>query len=174
MGYKQIVTHYTHRISLLLTLVLSLALDSCNNNDILLVVGYNYNCIYIKNFTYYLCIMCIYTIATIKEPPGNTAVCSGDDVIIDCGYDYHLVSSVTWIINGTSFSESAIVNNPSYQHINLDMPGRYSLRVYSINGTTTFQCTIASDPNVTSTEGKVTVIGMWDAICYICMCSVHV
>ena len=30
-------------ISLLLTLVLGIALDSCNNNDILLVVGYNYN-----------------------------------------------------------------------------------------------------------------------------------
>ena len=114
---------------------------------------------------------CFYTsinaIATIIVPPGNTTVCRGSGVIIDCEYDYHLISSVTWIINGSSFNQSAIVNSPSYQHINLDMPGRYSLRVYSINGTTTFQCMIASDPDVTSTQGIVTVIGMWDAICYV-------
>ena len=36
-------TDCTRRISLLLTLVLGFASDSCNNNDILLVVGYNYN-----------------------------------------------------------------------------------------------------------------------------------
>ena len=33
----------TSRISLLLTLVLGSASDSCNNKDILLVVGFNYN-----------------------------------------------------------------------------------------------------------------------------------
>ena len=43
LGYKQVISHYTRRISLLLTLVLGFASDSCNNNDILLVVGYNYN-----------------------------------------------------------------------------------------------------------------------------------
>ena len=32
----------TRRISLLLALVLGFASDSCNNNDILLIVGYNY------------------------------------------------------------------------------------------------------------------------------------
>ena len=115
--------------------------------------------------------MYIYTIATIIEPPGNTTVCSGNDVIINCEYDYHLVSSVTWIINGTSFNQSVIMNSPSYQHTNLDVPKSYSLRVYSINGTTTFQCMIASDPAVTSTQGIVTVIGMWDAICCVfCTC----
>ena len=43
LGYKQVISHYTRRISLLLTLVLGFASDSCNNNDILLVAGYNYN-----------------------------------------------------------------------------------------------------------------------------------
>ena len=45
LGYKQVISHYTCRILLLLTLVLGFASDSCNNNDILLVVGYNYNLI---------------------------------------------------------------------------------------------------------------------------------
>ena len=36
LGYKQVISHYTRRISLLLTLVLGF-------DDILLVVGYNYN-----------------------------------------------------------------------------------------------------------------------------------
>ena len=43
LGYKQVISHYTRRISLLLTLVLGFASDSYNNNDILLVAGYNYN-----------------------------------------------------------------------------------------------------------------------------------
>ena len=51
LGYKQVISHYTRRISLLLTLVLGFASDSCNNNDILLVVGYNYN-IYTYIHTY--------------------------------------------------------------------------------------------------------------------------
>ena len=33
----------TSRISLLLTLILGFALESCNNNDIPLVMEYNYN-----------------------------------------------------------------------------------------------------------------------------------
>ena len=46
LGYKQVISHYTRRISLLLTLVLGFTSDSCNNNDMLLVVGYNYNILY--------------------------------------------------------------------------------------------------------------------------------
>ena len=53
LGYKQVISHCTRRISLLLTLVLRFALDSCNNNDILLIVGYNYNkYIYIYIYIY--------------------------------------------------------------------------------------------------------------------------
>ena len=33
-----------------------------------------------------------------------------------------------------------------------------SLTVFSINGTTTFQCVVLSTPNTTSTRGTVTVI----------------
>ena len=47
LSLKQVISHCTRRIALLLTLVLGFALDfaldSCNNNDILHVVGYNYN-----------------------------------------------------------------------------------------------------------------------------------
>ena len=52
LGYKQVISHYTRRISLLLTLVLGFASDSCNNNDILLVVGYNYNLLSIYCYCY--------------------------------------------------------------------------------------------------------------------------
>ena len=43
LGYKQVISHCTRRILVLLTLVLSFASYLCNNNDILLIVGYNYN-----------------------------------------------------------------------------------------------------------------------------------
>ena len=66
------------------------------------------------------------------------------------------------------------MNSSSYQHNNLDMPEHYSLRVYSINGTTAFQCMIDLDPNATSTEGIVTVNGMWDTFCYVFYASVYI
>ena len=103
--------------------------------------------------------MCIYTIATIDDPPMNTKVCRDSDVTINCGYG-NLLLRVTWIINGTLFTQSDIMNSLSYQENNINTPSRYSLEVYSINGNTTFQCVIHSDPNVTSTEGIVTVTGM--------------
>ena len=53
LGYKQVISHCTRRISLLLTLVLDFTSDSCNNNDILLIVGYNYNVT--VHFTYLQC-----------------------------------------------------------------------------------------------------------------------
>ena len=106
------------------------------------------------------------TVATIDDPPVNMTVCKGRDVTINCGYD-DFVSPVTWIINGTSFNQSDIMNNPSYQQHNLNRPSRYSLEVYSITSTTTFQCIIHSDPAVNSTEVIVTVIGTWVIICTI-------
>ena len=105
-----------------------------------------------------------YTIATIDDPPMNKISCKGRDVTINCGYG-DFVFPVTWIINGTSFNQSDIMNNPSYQQHNLNRPSRYSLEVYSITSTTTFQCIIHSDPAVTSTKGIITVIGMWVIIC---------
>ena len=108
---------------------------------------------------YHFCIY-IYAIATIDDPPVNKTVCRDSDVTISCGYSW-FVTPVTWIINGTSFTQSAILNNPSYQQNNLNRPSSYSLDVYSINDTTTFQCIVHSDPDVTSTQGIVTVIGTY-------------
>ena len=111
--------------------------------------------------------MCIYyTIATIDDPPMNMIICKDGDVTVNCGYG-DFISPVTWIINGTSFNQSDIMNNPSYQQNNINRPSKYSLEVFSITGTTSFQCIIHSDPDVNSTEGIVTVIGMWVIICTI-------
>ena len=103
--------------------------------------------------------MCTYAIATIDDLPINKTVCRGSDVTNDCGYNWFVVP-VTWIINGTSFTQSTVTNSPSYQQNNLNRPSSYSLDVHSINGTTTFQCIVHSDPDVNSTQGIVTVIGM--------------
>ena len=65
---------------------------------------------------------------------------------------------VTWIINGTSFTYQEIQDSPLYQLNNPNSPMSFSLTVFSINGTTTFQCIVLSTPNTTtSTRGTVTV-----------------
>ena len=76
---------------------------------------------------------------------------------ISCGYTSATALAVTWIINGISFTQEEIVNSPLYQLNDPNTPMRYSLTVFSINGTTTFQCIILSTPNTTSTHGTVTV-----------------
>ena len=77
---------------------------------------------------------------------------------ISCGYLTATALPVTWIINGTSFTLQEIVNSPLYQLNNLISPPTVSLTVFSINGTTTFQCIVQSTPNtITSTRGTVTV-----------------
>ena len=84
---------------------------------------------------------------------------------ISCGYMSVTLLPVTWIINGTSFTQEEIQNSPLYQLNNPTSPMTISLTVFSINGTTTFQCMVLSTPNTTSTRGTVTVInGM-----YVCM-----
>jgi len=52
LWYKPVISHFTCRISFLLTLILSFTSDSHNNNDILLVVGHNCNLftVIVKNF----------------------------------------------------------------------------------------------------------------------------
>ena len=102
----------------------------------------------------------MYAIATIDDPPMNDTVCRGNNVIIRCGYS-GFTYPVTWIINGTSFDQSDIMNNPSYRQNNVMTPSDYSLEVYSISDTTTFQCIIHSDSNVSSAQGIVTVIGTY-------------
>ena len=103
--------------------------------------------------------MCLYIqipIVTITTPPENTTVCRGSNVTISCGYADDTVFPVTWILNGTSFTQQEVVDSPLYQLNNLTT-NDFSLTVFSINGTTTFQCIVHSTPNTTSTLGTVTV-----------------
>ena len=104
---------------------------------------------------------CILHVASFFNPPRNRTVCKGRDVTIDCGYEW-FISPVTWIINGTSFNESTTINSPLYQHNRVRSPKSYSFTVFSLNYTTTFQCNVKSDPELTSivatataTNGKI-------------------
>ena len=108
------------------------------------------------------CLPIYFPVVTIAQSPENTTVCRGSEVTISCGYQFASLLVVTWIINGTSFDQLAIARNPSYY---LDFTSTtqfytYLLRVFSINGNTTFQCAFHSDPIATTTTGTVTVIGM--------------
>ena len=67
---------------------------------------------------------------------------------------------VSWIINGTSFSQEQIFFSPLYQQNGQTNPIDNSLTVFSVNYTTTFQCVVHSTPTTTtSTLGTITVIG---------------
>ena len=102
----------------------------------------------------------VHSVVIIIAPPENTTVCRGrdSDVTISCGYGSGTALPVTWIINGTSFTQEEIVNSPLYQLNNPTSPLTASLTVFSINGTTTFHCVVLSTPNTISTRGTVTVI----------------
>ena len=89
---------------------------------------------------------------------------------ISCGHVVAMARPVTWIINGTSFDQEELHNSPLYRQNNNTTPIGNSLTVFSINGTTTFQCVVLSTPNTTSTRGRVTVIGMYIRTCtYVCV-----
>ena len=90
-------------------------------------------------------------------PPENETVNIGSNVNISCGYQWPRALPVTWIINGTSFTQQEIVDSPLYQLNNPNSPMKVSLTVLSINHTTTFQCVVHSTLNTTSTLGTVTV-----------------
>ena len=81
-------------------------------------------------------------------------VCRGSDVTIHCGYSGSTALPVTWIINGTSFTQQEVVDSPLYQLNNPTSPRTLSLTVFYINGTTTFQCRVQ---DTASTLGTVTV-----------------
>ena len=108
----------------------------------------------------YVCI-CLIIVVIFTILPENRTVHRGSDVTISCGYISATTLPVTWIINGISFTQEEIVNSPLYQLNNPTIPPANSLRVFSINDTTTFQCVVLSTP---STRGTVTIIGM-----YVCM-----
>ena len=88
----------------------------------------------------------------------NKAVCRGSNVTISCGYQCNTALPVTWIINGTSFTQQELVNSALYQLNNPTSPSTHSLTVFSINGNTTFQCIVHSTTNVNSTHGTVDVV----------------
>ena len=90
-------------------------------------------------------------------PPVNRTVSRGSNVNISCGYGSARAVPVTWIINGTSFTQQEVVDSPLYQLNNPTSPMMVSLTVFSINDTTTFQCIVHSTMDVTSTLGTVTV-----------------
>ena len=94
-------------------------------------------------------------VVTIFKPPENTTFCRGHEVIISCHYMCAATLPVTWMINGTSFNQSAIMNSPLYQLNNPTTPMSYSLTVSSVDYPTTFQCVIHSTPNTISTRGTV-------------------
>ena len=100
--------------------------------------------------------MCLHLVA-ITRPPENKTVCRGNNVTISCGYWCPTVLPVTWIINGSSFTEDEVINSPLYQLNNPTSTMNLSLTVFSINDTTTFQCIVHLITNVTSTFGTVTV-----------------
>ena len=80
---------------------------------------------------------------------------------INCGYLSPTALPVTWIINGTSFTQGQVVDSPLYQLNNPNIPMKLSLTVFSINDTTTFQCIVTCPNATTSTRGTVTVNGMY-------------
>ena len=102
--------------------------------------------------------MCVHSVVSFMNAPDSITVCRGSDVMVHCGYQWATVLPVTWIINGTSFTQQEVVGSPLYQLNNPASPTHYSLTVFSINNTTTFQCIVHSTPNTTtSTLGTVTV-----------------
>ena len=101
---------------------------------------------------------------TIVRPPKSKTISRGSDVTIKCGYRSATLLLVTWIINGTSFTQQEVVDSPLYQLNNPTSPMKVSLTVFSINGTTTFQCIVHSTSNTTSTHGTVNVLGMYISI----------
>ena len=102
-------------------------------------------------------IICVYFVVTILVPPENSTVSIGSNVTISCGYQWAMALPVTWIINGTSFTQQEVEDSPLYQLNNPTSPRTFSLTVISINSTTTFQCIVHSTPNTTSTLITVTV-----------------
>ena len=89
---------------------------------------------------------------------------------ISCGHVIAPARPVTWILNGTSFDQEEILFSPLYQQNRQTTPIKNSLTVFSINGTTTFQCIVLTDPNTTNTHGTVTVIGTYvHTYIHVCM-----
>ena len=114
----------------------------------------------------------VYFVVWILRQPENTTVCRGSNVTISCGYVSATAVPVTWMINGISFDKETLMNSPLYQLNNPTSPSFYSLTLFTINDTTTFQCIVHSAANITSTLGTVTVIGTYIHTAHIIMYAV--
>ena len=101
-------------------------------------------------------------------PPQNMTVNRGSNETISCGHVITMTRPVTWIINGTSFSQEQIFFNSLYRLNRQTTPAEISLTVFSINGTTTFQCVVHSTPVTTSTLGTINVTGTYVRMHYCC------
>ena len=129
--------------------------------------------VHIPTYVSQICnLLMVYFVVIIYTPPGNTTACRSSNVTINCGYisgtPFPVTAlPVTWIINGTSFDEASLMNSSLYQLNNPTVLTQYSLELFSINLTTTFQCIVHATNdnmkliNITSTRGTVTVIGMY-------------
>ena len=53
--------------------------------------------------------MYVHTVVLILIPPENTTACRGSNVTISCGYVTATAWPVTWVINGTSFTQEEIL-----------------------------------------------------------------
>ena len=100
----------------------------------------------------------MYLVVTITWPPENKTICRGNGETIRCGYSSTTALPVTWIINGTLFNESALENSTLYRLNDLTEPLDFSLTVFSVNGTTTFQCIVGSIPNMTTSTRGTTMV----------------
>ena len=106
----------------------------------------------------YIAVLIVYIdpVVTFTRPPENTTVCRGSKVIISCGYQSVTPLPVTWIINGTSFTEDDI-RNKGYRLDNPTTPNALTLTIWSINDNITLQCVVHSTVSTTSAPGTVTV-----------------
>ena len=105
--------------------------------------------------------LCVHPVVTFIAPPENITVCRGNDVNISCGYLWRRGLPTKWIINGTMFSQQELMDSPLYHLNNPTSPMTYSLTLFSISSSTTFQCVVHSTPTTTSSLGTVTVNGMY-------------
>ena len=108
-------------------------------------------------------------VVNITAPPENITVCKDSDVTINCRYQSPLTLPTLWFINGTLFTQQNLRDSSLYQLNNPFVPRSYSLTVFSITGTATFQCIVQSNPSIASTLGTVTVIGTYACAYYVCM-----
>ena len=128
-------------------------------------VTYVYDNYYIRRCTCTYVTMyvriCVHPVVTFIAPPENITVCRGSNVTISCGFQSGSILPTTWLINGTMYTQEELRDNPLYQLNKPARPTSYSLTVFSINSSTTFQCIVHSTPTTTSTLGTVTVKGTY-------------